>query len=232
MAQLHLPFLLLLLLFLAACADEDADPLAMPPDPGAAGENADVAADVAGDAVEPPPEEADVPVAEPSEPVEMPDLSDAFVPSLVVPPSIMSDADRELVAEQTDDRFESLDRGLGLELPTDLWEQIPVDTESDEDTLGEEPPAPAAEPDDALPTLIEVTESEPEERAGVAVQRYREGPWRVVCYRESEIVFEHDQIYRVWMEDHHPPQWGYETVDGVRFRGRMGTDLNCNWRRL
>ena len=148
----------------------------------------------------------------------------------------MTDADRELVAEETDVRFETFNRGLGLEMPQEFWAEIPADAladaDEDEDRLGEEPIESVLDDSDELPVVLETAVVEPEERAGVAVQRYREGPWRVVCYRQSEIVFEHDQIYRVWMEDHHPPQWGYETVDGVRFRGRMGTDLNCNWRRL
>ena len=63
-------------------------------------------------------------------------------------------------------------------------------------------------------------------------QRVRQGPWHVVCYQDNQVVFEHDAIYRVWRADHNPPQWAYETIDGVRFRGRIGTDVNCTWHRL
>ena len=62
--------------------------------------------------------------------------------------------------------------------------------------------------------------------------RPSEGPWQVRCFQDEELVFEHNQIYRVWRPDARPPQWAYETADGLRFRGRMGTDLNCVWRRL
>ena len=59
-----------------------------------------------------------------------------------------------------------------------------------------------------------------------------DGPWRVECFQDEELVFEHNRIYRVWHPEARPPHWAYETPDGLRFRGRMGTDLNCNWRRL
>ena len=84
---------------------------------------------------------------------------------------------------------------------------------------------------DSPPPLLE-----PAAAAGVQVwapsQRVRQGPWHVVCYQDNEVVFEHDAIYRVWRADHNPPQWAYETIDGVRFRGRIGTDVNCTWQRL
>ncbi len=59
----------------------------------------------------------------------------------------------------------------------------------------------------------------------------RQGPFRVTCFHDNEIVFEHDRIYRVWQPQAQPPQWAYETADGVRFRGRMGTGINCIWDR-
>ena len=59
-----------------------------------------------------------------------------------------------------------------------------------------------------------------------------DGPWRVECFQDEELVFEHNRIYRVWHPEARPPHWAYETPDGLRFRGRMGTDLNCVWRRL
>ena len=84
---------------------------------------------------------------------------------------------------------------------------------------------------DSPPPLLE-----PAAAAGVQVwapsQRVRQGPWHVVCYQDNQVVFEHDAIYRVWRADHNPPQWAYETIDGVRFRGRIGTDVNCTWQRL
>lgn len=60
----------------------------------------------------------------------------------------------------------------------------------------------------------------------------REGPWRVECFSEDRMVFEHSRIYRVWHPEGRPPYWAYETPDGLRFRGRMGTDINCTWQRL
>lgn len=78
------------------------------------------------------------------------------------------------------------------------------------------PPAPPAGP--------------PETAA--AEERPREGPWRVECFQDEELVFEHDRIYRVWQARARPPHWAWETDDGLRFRGRMGADLTCVWRRL
>ena len=63
------------------------------------------------------------------------------------------------------------------------------------------------------------------------VQRIRQGPWQITCFQGSEVVFEHREIYRVWLDDHTPPQWAYETVDGIRFRGRIGSDVHCQWLR-
>ena len=72
---------------------------------------------------------------------------------------------------------------------------------------------------------------EPAGATAAAGDRPREGPWRVLCFQDEELVFEHNQIYRVWHPEARPPHWAYETPDGLRFRGRMGTDLNCVWRR-
>ena len=72
--------------------------------------------------------------------------------------------------------------------------------------------------------------SEPAEPA--SDERAVEGPWRVACFQDETLVFQHDRIYRVWHPEGQPPHWAYETPDGLRFRGRMGTDLNCIWQRL
>lgn len=108
-----------------------------------------------------------------------------------------------------------------LDLPADLpREELPALGALN---LPEEPAAPAAPP----PPQAEGTP--PPVQIVAPVQRVRQGPWRVVCYQEGEVVFEHNSIYRVWLADHVPPQWAYETVDGIRFRGRIGSDVNCQW---
>jgi hypothetical protein len=83
--------------------------------------------------------------------------------------------------------------------------------------------SPAPEDDPAAPA---------EDAADSAAEPVREGPWRVECFSEDRLVFEHNRIYRVWHPEGRPPYWAYETPDGLRFRGRMGTDLNCTWQRL
>lgn len=114
------------------------------------------------------------------------------------------------------------------------------------------PPSPAQPPQSAAPSpaapetgtaALSLQGSAfapaPEGSAGAAVStappaqpEIRQGPFRVTCFHDNEIVFEHDHIYRVWQPHAQPPQWAYETADGVRFRGRMGTGLNCIWERL
>jgi|GEM_PF-2107235 len=100
------------------------------------------------------------------------------------------------------------------------------------------PPVPVATAMAAMPDAAEAQAAAPAGPAGTApgtdapAPVAMQGPWRVVCFQENEIVFEHDRIFRVWEPDNEPPQWVYQTEDGVRFRGRMGTDLNCIFDRL
>jgi hypothetical protein len=75
-------------------------------------------------------------------------------------------------------------------------------------------------------------EGEAAPAATAPAERPREGPWRVECWQDEQLVFEHDRIYRVWHPEGRPPHWAYETPDGLRFRGRMGTGINCVWQRL
>lgn len=80
----------------------------------------------------------------------------------------------------------------------------------------EPPPAPlAAEPtgtvaQDAAPTI-------------------RHGPYRVTCYKDEAVVFEHGTIYRVYRPDGADAGWSYETGDGLKYRGRIGENVNCVW---
>ena len=64
-------------------------------------------------------------------------------------------------------------------------------------------------------------------------QVVRDGPWLVVCTKDNEVVFEHDDIYRVLRVDGTSPGIAdYETGDGITFRGRIGESVNCTWERL
>ena len=82
--------------------------------------------------------------------------------------------------------------------------------------------------------LVTLACSEPRPTGGSADRQVvRDGPWRVVCVKEDEVVFEHDDIYRVLRVDGTAPGIaGYETGDGITFRGRMGEAVNCIWERL
>lgn len=57
----------------------------------------------------------------------------------------------------------------------------------------------------------------------------RQGPFRVTCYKDEAIVFEHGTIYRVYRPDGEEAGWSYETGDGLKFRGRIGENVNCVW---
>ncbi len=57
----------------------------------------------------------------------------------------------------------------------------------------------------------------------------RQGPFRVTCYKDEAIVFEHGTIYRVHQPDGEDAGWSYETGDGLKFRGRIGENVNCVW---
>lgn len=59
------------------------------------------------------------------------------------------------------------------------------------------------------------------------VQAPREGPFSVTCFKDEEVVFEHPEIYRTMA----PTGWTYETNEGVTFRGRLGSQVNCQWAR-
>lgn len=57
----------------------------------------------------------------------------------------------------------------------------------------------------------------------------RQGPFRVTCYKDEAIVFEHGTIYRVYQPEGADAGWSYETGDGLKFRGRIGENVNCVW---
>ncbi len=100
----------------------------------------------------------------------------------------------------------------------------------DEGAAAVAPAAPPADP--AASALAGAAVPPPDADAPAAAEVVMQGPWRVVCVQEDEVVFRHDRIFRVWEPDHEPPQWVYQTADGLRFRGRMGTDLNCMFERI
>ncbi|NNG03575.1 MAG: hypothetical protein HKM95_05670 [Inquilinus sp.] len=58
----------------------------------------------------------------------------------------------------------------------------------------------------------------------------RLGPHSVVCYKDEEVVFEHPAIFRVYRPAGDDVGWSYETRDGLKFRGRIGENVNCVWR--
>jgi hypothetical protein len=110
----------------------------------------------------------------------------------------------------------------------------PVDGPGSVRARPDTPPLPVAAAPAATPEEAAATDpaGPPEPAADAPPDRIMQGPWRVVCFQEEEVVFRHDRIFRVWDADNEPPQWVYQTEDGVRFRGRMGTDLNCTFQRL
>ena len=117
---------------------------------------------------------------------------------------------------------------------------IPLETPPDLALSIDEPALPPSPPPPAQPVALQgpLGEVGPRPETSPAPQPVRhddnvirQGPWSVVCYQDNAVVFEHDRIYRVWRADEQPPQWAYETIDGIRFRGRMGTDLNCTFLR-
>ena len=57
----------------------------------------------------------------------------------------------------------------------------------------------------------------------------RQGPFRVTCYKDESVVFEHGTIYRVFRPDGEDAGWSYETGDGLKYRGRIGENVNCVW---
>ena len=70
--------------------------------------------------------------------------------------------------------------------------------------------------------------ADPPEGAATAAA-VRQGPLRVTCYRDEQVVFEHGTIYRVYRPDGDDAGWSYETGDGLKFRGRIGENVNCVW---
>ena len=57
----------------------------------------------------------------------------------------------------------------------------------------------------------------------------RQGPFRVTCYKDDSIVFEHGTIFRVYRPSGADAGWSYETGDGLKYRGRIGENVNCVW---
>ena len=57
----------------------------------------------------------------------------------------------------------------------------------------------------------------------------RQGPFRVTCYKDEAVVFEHGTIYRVYRPYGANAGWSYETRDGLKYRGRIGENVNCVW---
>ena len=130
-----------------------------------------------------------------------------------------------LTASQTADAAEEEDGAAPFERrPLHLPDELPRE---ELPSLGELNLPEAPQPPELLPPEAET--APPPVQIVAPVQRVRQGPWRVVCYQDGDVVFEHNSIYRVWLADHVPPQWAYETVDGIRFCGRIGTDVNCQW---
>ena len=64
------------------------------------------------------------------------------------------------------------------------------------------------------------------QESGVTV---RQGPFRVTCYKDESIVFEHGTIFRVYRPSGADAGWSYETGDGLKYRGRIGENVNCVW---
>lgn len=79
---------------------------------------------------------------------------------------------------------------------------------------------PAPEPLAAEPAATLAQDSAP---------TIREGPYRVTCYKDEAVVFEHGTIYRVYRPDGADSGWSYETGDGLKYRGRIGENVNCVW---
>ena len=57
----------------------------------------------------------------------------------------------------------------------------------------------------------------------------RQGPFRVICYKDEAVVFEHGTIFRVYRPYGANAGWSYETGDGLKYRGRIGENVNCVW---
>ena len=62
-----------------------------------------------------------------------------------------------------------------------------------------------------------------------AAPTIRQGPFRVTCYKDESVVFEHGTIYRVYRPQGEDAGWSYETGDGLKYRGRIGENVNCVW---
>lgn len=115
---------------------------------------------------------------------------------------------------------------------------IPVERHTALPALGSAPepasqeaPDDAAAPvdeDDATPDEREASAPEPEDDPDPApIRRQRREAWAVHCFQENEEVLTVAPLYRV-LEIHNGMQdWYYETEQGVRFAGRVGTNVNC-----
>ncbi len=73
------------------------------------------------------------------------------------------------------------------------------------------------------------TGAEPDSMVVDAASNARQGPFRVTCYKDEAVVFEHGTIYRVYQPEGVDAGWSYETGDGLKFRGRIGENVNCVW---
>ena len=150
--------------------------------------------------------------------------------ALVIPPPLNPDTDPDVrAAVDTGAAPPPAEAPARRRLPLEMPDALP---RAQLDGLGELEAEARAADETASPFELLPAETLPPVQVAAPAQRIRQGPWRVVCSREGEVVFEHGQIYRVWLDDHRPPQWAYETIDGVRFRGRIGTDVTCRWHRL
>lgn len=70
---------------------------------------------------------------------------------------------------------------------------------------------------------------EPDSVAAETASTVRQGPFQVTCYKDEAVVFEHGTIYRVFRPEGVDAGWSYETGDGLKFRGRIGENVNCVW---
>ena len=67
---------------------------------------------------------------------------------------------------------------------------------------------------------------------GSGARRERREAWAVHCYQGAEEVLSLAPLYRVLEVRDNIQDWYYETEDGTRFAGRVGTNVNCYFERL
>lgn len=79
----------------------------------------------------------------------------------------------------------------------------------------------------------EPAEEEPDEAPDDApVRRQRQEAWAVHCFQGDEEVLTVAPLYRVLEVRNGMQDWYYETETGVRFAGRVGTNVNCYYEPL